>query len=408
MLAPLRFLDATHIQMGRERLVYFAGTNYLGLSWHPAVRAAMARAAAGGMLQPGASRRTTGEQAAYRHLETRLARFFRFGACAVVPSGYLAPVAAAQGLRDVITHVLLTQEAHAAVADAARLTGCPVTLFPGGDLPALRRLLRKLPRNAVPLLACDGTFSNRGGVAPLREYLNALPARGFLLIDDAHGAGTVGPGGRGALALLGLQGASDSRVIQTVSLAKALGVAGGAVLGATPVVAALRQLAAGYIGSTPLLLPAVAALEVSLELVQRHSGRSGPNPPGKLQEHARFFHELLTEGLNLAAQGVVRPVGVSSRAGGLTPLLAVRVLSDPRTPVTGVYPGSAGARTSFARVLREHGIFPPYITYLGGPAGGYFRFALSSRHTLAEIRLLARAIRAGVAAGMETARQLGE
>ncbi len=356
--APFTFLDATHVRLAGRRLLYFAGCNYLGLSWHSAVRRALARAAEGPMLQPGASRATTGEQTCYRQFERRLARVFSVENTAYVTSGYLAPIAACQSLRESVTHVLLDDHAHPCVSDGAVLTGKIVNRFPHADPGALRAAVRSLPRNARPLVACDGTYGIRGGVTPLDAYLDALPRRGFLLVDDAHGAGTVGPRGRGIVELFGL---CDPRIIQTISLAKAFGVSGGAVLGSHERIVAVREKAAGFIGTTSPLRPVIAALEASLRIFQKH-----PQLFARLQSNVALLNHLLP-----------------GRAA---------IIGDPRTPVVGVFPTSLAQAEALRTALLRAEIFPPFIRYVTGPGTGFFRFALSALHTPAEIRLLARTI----------------
>lgn len=355
---PLNFIDSTHIQLRRRTLLYFAGYGYLGLSFHPRVRRAMSNAARSGPLQAGASRATTGRHLAYAQFEKRLARFFGVEAAVSVPSGYLAPITACQGLRERIDAVLLDDLAHACVADGAALTGHRVLRFAHGDRRDLASKLKTLPRGARPLIACDGTRGTIGGFTPVASYLEALPRRGFLLVDDAHGAGATGPGGRGLCALLNLQ---DSRVVQTVSLAKAFGVSGGAILGAADLIAAVRNQGAGWIGSTPLLLPAVAALGAALDLIL-----SEPKRVKRLQANAQLLYDLLPR----------RP----------------EIQADPRTPVVGVFPKSPGDSESIRRALLRAGIYPPLIRYLTGPVGGFYRFAVLADHTPAEVKRLAAAL----------------
>lgn len=357
--AGLRFLDSTHVRVRKRRLLYFGGTGYLGLAFHAEVRAAFAEAALNGFLQSAASRTTTGEQPAYLRVERQLARFFRVDDAVLVSAGYLAPIAVAHGLRDVVTEVWVADTAHACVQDAATLVGRPVMRFAHGDVTSLGAALKQLPPEARPLVASDGTRGTRGGVAPIDGYLQVLPARGILLVDDAHGAGAVGPGGRGACALLKVR---DPRVIQTVSLAKAFGVVGGAILGDQRRLAAIRARAAAFIGTTAPLLPAMAALAVATRLI----GKS--DLVERLQENARVLHERLPRRKD--------------------------VLSDPRTPVVGVYPSSPQRARQLREALLRADIFPSFIRYLNGPPNGFLRLAVQAGHSPEDVKLLA-----GVLAG---------
>lgn len=366
--AVLRFLDATHVQVRQRRLLYFGGTGYLGLAFHAEVRAAFAEGAMKGFLHSAASRTTTGEQPEYLRVERQLARFFRVDEAVLVSAGYLAPIAVAHGLRDEVTHVWVEASAHACVQDVAMLVGRPVLKFKSGEVASLRAALKQLPRGARPLVACDGTWGTRGGMGPVDAYLQALPARGFLLVDDAHGAGAVGPGGRGVCALLKVD---DARVIQTVSLAKAFGVSGGAILGASRPLDGIRARAAAYIGTTAPLLPAMAALEVALKQIAQS------NLVDRLQANARLLHEGLPR----------RP----------------EVISDPRTPVVGVYPSNARQARRLREGLIRAGIFPSFIRYLNGPAEGFLRLAVQAEHWPEEVARLAAAITEGLTGGAEFA-----
>lgn len=94
--------------------------------------------------------------------------------------------------------MVVDASAHNCVQDGARLSGLPILSFASGDARALRSVLSNLPPSARPLVATDGVYGIRGGMAPLNEYLIALPASGWLWVDDAHGLGSVGATGRGS------------------------------------------------------------------------------------------------------------------------------------------------------------------------------------------------------------------
>lgn len=366
----LRLVDATHVRVGGRRLLFFAGSNYLGLTWHPILRRAMAPALKAGAIHWNGSRATTGEHPAYRELESVIARFFRADDAALVSSGYAAPIAACQGLREEYSHVLLATDAHACVVDGARLSGKPTIRFSPSEDGDLRRRLAKLPRNARPLIATDGTYGVRGGVAPLAHHLAALPQRGWLLVDDAHGGGAVGPGGRGAIALLSLR---DPRIVQTFSLAKAFGVAGGAVVGAGELIDTVRAKASIFVGSTGMPVAVAAAATAAVRLVA-----SSPGRVRRLQENARLLHRRLAH----------RP----------------EVKNDPNTPAFGIHPSSPQQAAALPVALLAVGILPSWIRYLRGPSDGLFRFALCSEHTSAQVLQLAAAIERGLDARVRATR----
>lgn len=360
--AALHFIDATHVRVGGRNLLYFGGSDYLGLARHAHVLRAMRHALVSGFTQPGASRATTGEHRLYLEAELELARFFRQPAAAVLPCGYLAPLAAVQTLHPYITHVLLEPSAHACLRDAATASGRPIHPLPLGSVAARRRSLRSLGRRARPLLLVEGVTGTSGAVASLPDYLALLPAGGWLLVDDAHGAGTLGPGGRGTLAFFQIQ---DPRILQTISLAKSFGVAGGAVLGPADILTELRTRAAAFVGTTAMPLASVAGVRAAVRVLRTH-----PERVQRLQAKAAALHALLPD----------------------HPCLS----KSPWTPVTAVIPPSTTACRHLQRTLLTAGIYPSRIHYLNAPATGFFRWALNVHHTTDDIRRLAAAVTTGL------------
>jgi 8-amino-7-oxononanoate synthase len=362
MTEGLDFLDATHVRVRGRVLTCFVGSNYVGLGRHPEVLRAMRAALELGTTQPGASRRTTGGHAWYREAERAVARFARMPEAAIVPCGYLAPLAAIHALRAESTHVLVDDRVHACVNDAANASGLPQERFPHGDCAALAVRLRAFGRSARPLVLCEGVQGTRGACAPADQYLRALPRRGRLLVDDAHGFGAVGPGGRGALALLGI---SDPRVVLTVSLAKGFGVGGGAVLGPREFIENLRRSAAAFVGTTSMPLTVAAGIRAAADVLGREPARAE-----RLRANTRRLHALLPEHPELS--------------------------NHPDTPVTSVIPATPRRREAMRRALLEAKIFPSFIQYLSGPASGFLRLAMTSEHSSEDVERLALALARGL------------
>ncbi|MCX6870324.1 MAG: aminotransferase class I/II-fold pyridoxal phosphate-dependent enzyme [Verrucomicrobia bacterium] len=342
--------------------IVISGCDYLGLSDDAVIREAWLNASASGPLQTGASRATTGDHPLYRRAEKAIADFLNEPAAVLTATGYLASLAVAQGLRDQATHVVVDASAHNCVQDGARLSGLPILSFASGDARALRSVLRELPPSARPLVATDGVYGIRGGMAPLNEYLLALPASGWLWVDDAHGLGSVGPTGRGSPEFFGLR---DSRLIRSVTFSKALAVAGGAVIGDASLMEHVRTRAGAYLGSSAPPLAIAAAITAAVVRVHRLPGRVR-----RLQELARRFSNALPS----------RP----------------EILNDPRTPVTAIHPRDAAQAQRLTEALTQAGFVPPWICYPGGPGGGFFRIALKATHSRSQIDRLARTIRTGL------------
>ena len=342
--------------------IVISGCDYLGLSDDAVIREAWLKASANGPLQTGASRATTGDHPLYRRAEKAIADFLNEPAAVLTATGYLASLAVAQGLRDQATHVVVDASAHNCVQDGARLSGLPILSFASGDARALRSVLSNLPPSARPLVATDGVYGIRGGMAPLNEYLLALPTSGWLWVDDAHGLGSVGPTGRGSPEFFSLR---DSRLIRSVTFSKALGVAGGAVIGDASLMEHVRTRAGAYLGSSAPPLAIAAAITAAVVRVDKLPGRVR-----RLQELARRFSNALPS----------RP----------------EILNDSRTPVTAIHPRDAAQAQRLTEALTQAGFVPPWIRYPGGPGGGFFRIALKATHSRSQMDRLSRAIRVGL------------
>lgn len=355
---PLEFDDLTHVVVRGRRLLYFAGCDYLRFSGHPVVRKAMVAAMKGRPFGTSASRTTTGEHAVYRQAEQAIARFMGQPAAVMTGAGYLAPIAACQAIKAVGTHFVVDEIAHASVDNGAALSGLPVQRFAHADVAALRKLLRRLPRNARPVIACDGLQGARGRFTPLGAYLAELPIGGWLLVDDAHGFGTAGLGGRGTVAAQGLR---DGRIVQTISLSKSLGLQGGAVIGQRSIVDAVYHTSAAFVGNTAPMLPIASGVVAAVKLL----GKSGARV-GRLQLHSRLLHRML-------------PV-------------ADHIWHDEGSPVLVIWPGSLASARQLRTMLLSCGIFPSWITYLNSGQHGIFRFALCSEHRARDIEQLGEVI----------------
>ena len=342
--------------------IVISGCDYLGLSDDAVIREAWLKASANGPLQTGASRATTGDHPLYRRAEKAIADFLNEPAAVLTATGYLASLAVAQGLRDQATHVVVDASAHNCVQDGARLSGLPILSFASGDARALRSVLSNLPPSARPLVATDGVYGIRGGMAPLKDYLEAVPASGWLWVDDAHGLGSVGPTGRGSPEFFSLR---DSRLIRSVTFSKALGVAGGAVIGDASLMEHVRTRAGAYLGSSAPPLAIAAAITAAVVRVDKLPGRVR-----RLQELARRFSNALPS----------RP----------------EILNDSRTPVTAIHPRDAAQAQRLTEALTQAGFVPPWIRYPGGPGGGFFRIALKATHSRSQMDRLSRAIRVGL------------
>jgi 8-amino-7-oxononanoate synthase len=254
-----------------EPLLDLAGNDYLGLSTDPrVVEGAVAATRAWGAGSTG-SRLVTGTTALHSELEAELAAFLGAPAALVFSSGYLANLGVVTALSGPGALVVSDAANHASLVDACRLARARIAVTPRDDPAAVDALLAARTEERA-LVVTDSVNSVDGAFAPLRELHAVCRARGALLVvDEAHGLGVVGRGGRGLLAALDLAGADD--IVATVTLSKALGSQGGAVVGSAAVIAHLVDTARSFIFDTGLAPACVGAALAALRALRAEPER---------------------------------------------------------------------------------------------------------------------------------------
>ena len=253
-------------------LLDLASNDYLGLARHPEVvegAAAAARTWGGGAT---GSRLVTGTTELHGELERELADFCGFEAALVFSSGYAANLAAVTALTPRGSLIVADAGNHASLIDGCRLARVGTEVVEHADPDAVRKALQTHDGPAV--VVSDTVFSVDGDQAPLAGLADACREYGAgLVVDDAHGLGVLGTGGRGAPYAAGLAGADD--VVATVTLSKSLGSQGGAVLGPARVIDHLVNTARTFIFDTGLAPAAAGAALAALRLLRREPERAG-------------------------------------------------------------------------------------------------------------------------------------
>lgn len=279
-------------------LLDLASNDYLGLARHPEVTEAAAAAARRWGAGSTGSRLVTGTTALHGELEAELAAFCGFEAALVFSSGYAANLAAVTALSSRDSLIVSDADNHASLIDGCRLSRAHTLVAPHADPQAVDKLLdQPAGRFASALAITDALFSVDGDAAPLDDLAAVCRRRGAgLLVDDAHGLGVLGAGGRGAVHAAGLAGAPD--VVATVTLSKSLGSQGGAVLGPARVIEHLVNAARTFIFDTGLNPAATGAALAALRLLRREPGRAA-----RVRTVARALHR----GLTAAGLAAVRP-----------------------------------------------------------------------------------------------------
>ncbi|MCX5206981.1 8-amino-7-oxononanoate synthase [Streptomyces sp. NBC_00237] len=305
-------------------LLDLASNDYLGLTRHPEVTAAAAEAARRWGAGATGSRLVTGSTELHAELERELAEFTGFEAALVLSSGYAANLAALTALTARGSLIVSDAGNHASIVDGCRLSRAETAVAAHTDPAAVRKCLDGHPGEA--LVVTDSVFSVDGDAAPLEEIADVVREFGAaLVVDDAHGLGVLGDGGRGAPHAAGLAGAPD--VVATVTLSKSLGSQGGAVLGPAHVIDHLVNAARTFIFDTGLAPAAVGGALASLRLLRREPGRAA-----RAREVARSLHRQLTDAGLVAARPDAAVVSVRAPAADA----ALRWAADCRTEGLGV------------------------------------------------------------------------
>ncbi|WP_159766029.1 8-amino-7-oxononanoate synthase [Streptomyces sp. HM190] len=299
-------------------LLDLASNDYLGLAHHPEIiegAAGAARTWGGGAT---GSRLVTGTTELHGELERELAAFCGFEAALVFSSGYAANLAAVTALAPHGSLVVSDAGNHASLIDGCRLARGTTQVVGHADPDAVRKALGAAEGPAIAV--SDTVFSVDGDAAPLTGLAAACRAHGAgLVVDDAHGLGVLGDGGRGAPWAAGLAGAPD--VVVTVTLSKSLGSQGGAVLGPAKVIDHLVNAARTFIFDTGLAPAATGAALAALRLLRRE-----PERAARAREVARALHARLTA----SGHEAVRPDAAVVSVRAPSPDQAVRWASDCR------------------------------------------------------------------------------
>ncbi|KJK37963.1 8-amino-7-oxononanoate synthase [Streptomyces variegatus] len=267
-------------------LLDLASNDYLGLARHPEITEGAARAARTWGGGSTGSRLVTGTTELHAELERELADFCGFEAALVFSSGYAANLAAVTALAPHGSLIVSDAGNHASLIDGCRLARGSTQVVAHAEPDAVRKALATHEGTAITV--SDTVFSVDGDAAPLGALAEACREHGAgLVVDDAHGLGVLGDGGRGAPYAAGLAGAGD--VVATVTLSKSLGSQGGAVLGPARVVDHLVNAARTFIFDTGLAPAAAGAALSALRLLRRE-----PERAARAREVAGELHARLT------------------------------------------------------------------------------------------------------------------
>jgi len=314
-----------------KNVLNFCSNNYLGLANHPKIVGAAKEATKKYGVGPAAVRSIAGTMDLHVQLEQRLARFKGAEAVITFQSGFtanLGTIAALVGKEDVIFSDRLN---HASIIDGCRLSGAKIVAYEHNDPGALEDAIKEHASNfRRALIITDGVFSMDGDIAPLPALVEVARKYDILfMVDDAHGEGVLGKGGRGIVDHFGLHGKVD---IEVGTMSKAFGVVGGMVAGDKVIIEWLRQRGRPFLFSSAVTAPDAAACLAAVDLLEEST-----ELVDKLWANAKYF------------KAEMRKLGFDTGAS--------------ETPITPVMLGEAPLAQQFSRDLFEEGVFAMAIGF---------------------------------------------
>lgn len=330
-----------HARIAGRDVLAFCSNDYLGLAGDPALAEALRQGAARWGAGSGASHLVSGHFAVHDQLEARLAAFVGCERALYFSTGYMANTGIIPALVSRGDAIFADKLNHASLVDGALLSRADLHRYPHGDLPALERALAAsdAPRK---LIVTDSVFSMDGDVAPLRDLL-ALAERfdAWLMVDDAHGFGVLGPQGRGATREAGL---ASWRLIYIGTLGKAAGVSGAFAAGQTDVIEWLMQKARTYIFTTGAPPALAHTLLASLDIIEQADDRRA-----RLAKLIAQLHDELRLGRwqHLPSRTAIQPVVIGDNAETLA---VARALWDAGLWVPAIRPPTVPQGTARLRI----------------------------------------------------------
>jgi glycine C-acetyltransferase len=338
-----------------KQVLNFCSNNYLGLANHPRLVQAAKEAIDRMGVGPAAVRTIAGTMSLHLELERRLAAFKGVEAAITFQSGFCANLGVIPALVAKEDVIFSDELNHASIIDGCRLSGARVIRYAHCDPSDLRRVIEENKPSGYrrAMIITDGVFSMDGDIAPLDRIYDVSRQYDYLLmVDDAHGEGVLGKGGRGIVDHFNLHGKVD---IEIGTLSKAFGVVGGVAAGGPTIVDWLRQRGRPFLFSSAMTVPDVAACLAAIDLLEQST-----ELVDRLWENAEFFKREI--------QALGFDTGLSA------------------TPITPIMLGEAPLAQRFSRRLFEEGVFAMAIGFPTVPRGkARIRVMISAAHSRADL-----------------------
>lgn len=364
----VRPIDAVRVEIDGRVCVNFCSNNYLGLTHHPRVVAAVSGGATSFGAGAGAAGLISGFSTQHAAAESAVASWKGTESAVLLPSGYQANHAAIQTLAALAKHhgggvrFLVDKLAHASLLDAVRGSEAAWRIFPHNGLSKLKRLLDEADANQLQVVVTESIFSMDGDAADLAALDRMKREKPFvLLLDEAHASGVYGPNGAGLAAECGLTHMVD---VFVVTFSKAVGCVGGAICGTKNLCQAVLNLGRAYIYSTSIAPPMAAGIEAAIRVMHDE-----PQRQQRLRQLSRDIRDRL-------------------RGKGLA-------IPDGDSPIVPIIVGEESAALDLAEKLLENQLLVGAVRPPTVPRGtSRLRVTLSCEHTEEQIDRLIAAIAA--------------
>jgi glycine C-acetyltransferase len=363
--------QGAHLTVNGQKVLNFCSNNYLGLANDPRLVGAAVTALGRYGVGPGAVRTIAGTMTIHTELEEALARFKGVEATISFQSGFTANLAVIPALAGAGDVIISDELNHASIVDGVRLSKAGRKIYSHNDVSVLRERLteaREEGANQI-LVITDGVFSMDGDIAPLDRIVEAADDfDAMVMVDDAHGEGVVGRGGRGIVDHFGLHGRVD---VEVGTMSKAFGAVGGYVAGSEELIEWLRQRGRPFLFSSAITPPDVAACIASVEILD-----GSTELVDRLWANSAAFKSMMTDaGFD---------IGVSE------------------TPITPVMLGDEHLAREFSRkLLEEQSVFAQAIAFPTVARGkARIRVMISAAHSMEDLE-------AGASSFVAVGRDLG-
>jgi glycine C-acetyltransferase len=319
-----------------KKVLMFCSNNYLGLSNHPRLKEAAINAVQTHGAGSGSVRPIAGTMDIHVELERRLAKFKKAEASLVYQTGFAANAGLIPWLADKGDLIVSDELNHGSIIDGVRLSHAERAVYKHSDTADLRRVLEEAEKHSPPyrriLIITDGVFSMDGDIAPLNRIADEAAEHGAMVyVDDAHGEGVLGEGGRGIVSHFKL--GRDKVHVEMGTFSKAFGVVGGHVSGSKDLINFAYNKSRTWLlsGSHP---PAVAAACIAaIDVLEKE-----PQHVRTLWEHTRYFKKAMKDlGFNIGrSETPITPIMVGE--SGLAKKLSARLFEEGLFALPIVFP----------------------------------------------------------------------